>query len=200
MGKEMTSKLITLRQDLLMLNDSRMFYKLHAKKLIRNTRNILKKLYKKKEYYSTDIVELALFVNTAIELKLIDSIMDDLYIEYFTNQGKTIYPIIGRIFYSFSTKDRKILDIEFSSVIHNEAELDSDIEVKWTTYGNVIGDYHPMMKSTSNTKHVKSIYYFQPQHMSDYVLSESYRIISNIFSIVIETVLDGVERMFIYND
>lgn len=190
MNNKMASILLNLDYDLNQPNPLRVLTLFRIKKLIKTAKKDIYRQYDKENITANNIIDLALFMHTAEKLSITNNISDNISVKYIHNNSNNPFPIIGRIEFNTSFENKK-LSVIYNAIAESYIPSENYINIKWT----VTDENNKFIRNISNSKHVNSLYFFQPQP-PEYIFAETYHILLNIFSICIETVLLNIGRRY----
>lgn len=184
----MANRLIKASYDLTALDKKSIFYKHRAKRIIKDLRRDYSKLIKK-EYTARDIINLSLLVDTAHTMKLCDIDIEGISVLAYKGYRKT--PTIG------------VIEIQTSNSFKYKASLESDIDMignismEWIIEGEIKSpDFRNVSKNINTTVEVlKDI--TNPSTQTEALLKASYELLSNVFYIYTEEILDNLKRRYL---
>lgn len=187
--KDMANKLIQASYELGALDKKSIFYKIKVKKILNNLRRTYSRLIDKKEYNARDIINLSLLVDTAHKMKLCDIDIEDISVIAYKGYRKT--PTIG------------VIEINTSNSFKYKASLESDIDMigsismEWIVEGKIISpDFANVSKNINTTvEDLKNIQ--NPSTQIENLLDASYALLSNVFYVYIEEILDNLKWRYL---
>lgn len=176
------------------LGEKKYFKKFYVYRRIRRLKKELYDTYIKPTFTAYDIVNLCQLVQVAKMLKLSETDIDDISAISIKGNGMYKWPIVGIII--INTESFKA---EYRAHMDSEIDKDGEIDLHWVKHIGVENEYGSGSKDISLSHSTKEISNDVTNISTDildlYIRSRS--ILPSIFTIFIESILDGLKERYL---
>lgn len=183
------------------LDDKKLFKKSRIRGIIKQLTKKLYELRDKSSFSAADIVNFCLLVDTARLLDLCNSkiITADTIANISVIKGaeKSRWPVIGTI----TVSPNNLRTITYNAHMDSDIDLDGQIDLSWIILSirpiNIGGERSRVITYNASVKDLTSE---PPKNMSANIVeltNMSYRILPNVFTLFIESILDGLKRRYL---
>lgn len=175
------------------LNSKKYLKKIRVSSVIRRLKKDLYKSINTSHFSASNIVNLCLLVDTAQKINLGSTSIESSNIKTIKGAEKSRWPVIGII--TINT-DNKIFT--YQAHMDSDIDLNGEIDIHWEiTNGYLDHSIIDYSKTKSYSKSVKEIANGKSLETNGISLYLSYQIISNVFTIYIEDILDRVKGKYL---